>query len=96
MDVRFDDAASGFFLRKIGNNAAGSASLAHSAHPELTSTLQVASPTTSIILGGRNELKEKKESEQKQKSATLDKNGAFSPEMTSKKAQIEDDLRTDR
>ena len=62
--MRFDDPTTGFFLRKtnaIGSNAMSSASVSAS----VGSTLGVASPTTSIILGtsgsggSRNELKEK-------------------------------------
>ena len=67
LDVRFDDPTTGFFLRRT--NAASSSSSSGvissaSAASVGTSTLGVASPTTSIILGtsgaGRNEiLKEK-------------------------------------
>ena len=66
LDVRFDDPTTGFFLRRT--NAASSSSSSGvissaSAASAGTSTLGVASPTTSIILGtsgaGRNELKEK-------------------------------------
>ena len=61
LDVRFDDPTTGFFLRRT--NAASSSSSGIISSASVGTTLGVASPTTSIILGtsgaGRNELKEK-------------------------------------
>ena len=62
LDVRFDDPTTGFFLRRT-NAASSSSSSGTISSASVGTTLGVASPTTSIILGtsgaGRNELKEK-------------------------------------